>query len=155
MGILSNIFKRNDQSSAGSISISKEELEEVIVCALLKAEEKRQEKEALKAKKDDLMGTVKGILCGVLLIVAVILLFVFLSMLLSFIFPKSKIFQSLVEMSDFARWFALLFSGVYCLGSLSLCRAVWKETDRAFLISYFSSITSIVSLFIALYGFAK
>lgn len=155
MGFLSNVFKRNDQSSVGSISISKEELEDVIVCALLKVEEKRQATEALKAKEDHLTDSAKGILCTVLYTVVAILIIIFAASLFSFVFSKSDIFQSFRQISTLTRGFIMFVCIIYSFAIHKLCKGVKQETDRAYLISYFSAITSIASLFVALYSASR
>lgn len=150
MGFLSNLL--SGKSHHESINISKTELEDIIVAALVKAHNQTQAQES-KSENEAMTDSVKFMLY---VMSSVFLLFWIVTIVMSIIsfFPNVAVRMESMEAFMAAPLILriLMFIGsiVYGWFGVQLIVSIRKEKDRAFLMAYISAITSTVALIVAL-----
>ncbi|NCB52208.1 MAG: hypothetical protein EOM54_10045 [Clostridia bacterium] len=143
-------LRRYPRRRSDVITLSKKELEETIVAAYDRIEDKREKKRIEALATDKLAKSSITLIQSTFIVIALSLFCLFIVFVLSF-FPSLNL-AIISTFYDRPIGYKIIWGIVsifYSISSASLAKAVGKETDRNYLVSYFSAITAITALIVA------
>ena len=144
MSILKSLFKRKEV-----VSISKSDLEEAIFSVYQKIEKDKEQNAIEEAKKDDLTVLIRVFIRIVFFTFFLVFVGISIATLISLFYNNIDGLKSFYLFSTSVRIIVIFVCLGYGGGSFILFRAVKKEKDRYYLISFFSAMTSIAALLVA------
>lgn len=146
MGILKRLFRPKQEI----FNISRDDLECVLSAAIVRAHKELAKEEAETARLDPLTDAIRTISLITLSFFILGCIFVAASAGLSFLPLSIEALSSVYGIPLWGRIFILLMAVTYGLWGITLFNAIRKEASRDFLVAFFSAVTSIVALVVAL-----
>lgn len=132
------------------MNFSKEDMEDIVAAAIIKAKAEIEEGEKKREKRNMISYTIRSVLVITFAIFALVLIVSAVMCIASFILRGSAYLKDLYQYSIFVRLFILFMSLTYGAWFGAMAYTVAKEYDRNYLISFASTIISIIALVAAL-----
>jgi uncharacterized membrane protein len=145
-GDIMRLFQKRYQCT-----LTQKELESVIASAIVKAKSEIENNEKAMVQKDPLSGSIRLIICVVLGIISLVLIATACVAIVSIFWPNIEALKEMYRSSVCIRCImaVVLIADGICI--FMIAKAVYKETNREFLISFFSAVISVISLLVVLY----
>lgn len=145
------LFRRSRENKS---AISREDLEDAIVRAHQRIEKDHEARLEKLDKKDDMTDLIRKLLLAMIGLV-IFICGAMCALALASFFIESDFLASFRAVSVPMRILVAFCSGAYAWWGIQVYRAAKRERDRMYLVSYFSAITSLAALFVALVALIK